>query len=56
MEDLVPVEVIQALEKQKIQIKYDIKFSVDGNQTLTLTRIGATNNYKLGGTLVIKYE
>lgn len=36
--------------------KYDIKFSVDGNQTLTLTRIGATNNYKLGGTLVIKYE
>lgn len=36
--------------------KYDIIFSVDGNQTLTLTRIGATNNYKLGGTLVIKYE
>lgn len=36
--------------------KYDIKFSVDGNQKLTLTRIGATNNYKLGGTLVIKYE
>ena len=36
--------------------KYDIVFSVDGNQTLSLTRIGATNNYKLGGTLIIKYE
>lgn len=36
--------------------KYDIVFSVDGNQTLSLTRIGTTNNYKLGGTLVIKYE
>lgn len=36
--------------------KYNIVFSVDGNQTLSLTRLGATNNYKLGGTLVIKYE
>lgn len=36
--------------------KYDIVFNVDGNQTLSLTRIGTTNNYKLGGTLVIKYE
>lgn len=36
--------------------KYDIVFSVDGNQTLSLTRVGTTNNYKLGGTLVIKYN
>lgn len=36
--------------------KYDIVFSADEYQTLSLTRIGATNNYKLGGTLVIKYE
>lgn len=36
--------------------KYDIVFSVDENQTLSLTRIGATNNYKLGGTLIIKYK
>lgn len=43
-------------ETEDTNKKYDIKFSVDGNQTLTLTRIGATNNYKLGGTLVINYE
>lgn len=36
--------------------KYDIVFSVDGNQTLSLTRVDTTNNYKLGGTLVIKYN
>lgn len=36
--------------------KYDIIFSVDENQTLSLTRIGSTNDYKLGGTLIIKYK
>lgn len=36
--------------------KYNIVFSVDGNQTLSLVRQGATNNYKLSGTLVIKYK
>lgn len=36
--------------------KYNIVFSVDENQTLSLVRQGATNNYKLGGTLVIKYK
>lgn len=36
--------------------KYNIEFSVDKNQTLTLTRDGTTNDYKLGGTLVIKYN
>ena len=34
----------------------DITPSVDENQTLSLVRQGATNNYKLGGTLVIKYK
>lgn len=36
--------------------KYDIVFSVDEYQTLSLTQVGTTNNYKLGGTLVIKYN
>lgn len=36
--------------------KYNIEFSVDGNQKLSLTRIGATNNYKLKGTIIIKYK
>ena len=36
--------------------KYDIIFSVDENQTLSLTRTGSTNEYKLGGTLIIKYK
>lgn len=36
--------------------KYNIVFSVDENQTLTLTRLGTTNNYKLGGNLIIKYN
>lgn len=36
--------------------KYNIEFSVDGNQKLSLTRIGTTNNYKLRGTIIIKYK
>lgn len=50
------VSVLEASQSEDLNKKYDIKFSVDRNQTLTLTRIGATNNYILGGTLVIKYD
>lgn len=50
------VSVLEASQSEDPNKKYDIKFSVDRNQTLTLTRIGATNNYILGGTLVIKYD
>ena len=50
------VSVLEASQSEDPNKKYDIKFSVDRNQTLTLTRIDATNNYILGGTLVIKYD
>ena len=50
------VSILEASQSEDPNKKYDIKFSVDRNQTLTLTRIGATNNYILGGTLVIKYD
>lgn len=50
------VSVLEASQSEDPNKKYDIKFSVDRNQTLTLTRKGATNNYILGGTLVIKYD
>lgn len=50
------VSVLEASQSEDLNKKYDIKFSVDRNQTLTLTRKGATNNYILGGTLVIKYD
>lgn len=36
--------------------KYNIIFSVDQNQSLSLKRIGLTNTYKLTGTLDIKYR
>ena len=50
------VSVLEASQSEDPNKKYDIKFSVDRNQTLTLTRKDATNNYILGGTLVIKYD
>lgn len=43
-------------ETEEPNKKYDIVFSVDENQTLSLVRQGATNNYKLEGTLIIKYK
>lgn len=36
--------------------KYNIIFNVNKNSSLTLERVGNTNNYKLTGTLVIKYR